>query len=359
MKRKNISLKILTISVFVYMFLGIGMGQAAVVTLGVPETIQEHSNWCWAASSKAVLDYYGSVQTQCAIANWAWGRNDCCGNNDFNWSHACNQANCMYGGSGCIDDILSHWGVSSSGHGSAFSWDTVVARIDVCRPFVIRFGWTGGGGHFLVGYGYDDSGNYVYYMDPWPGNGYTKSLYSWTASASDHTWTHTLEVTTSHACTSCPSLYFWNGSQFEFVNSIFPGTVIPEVEYAGSLLVKGVVPEEGMYFFEVREEELETSRLDMAKLIIVDRPVGTEARYQDSDGKFVLPEGAEATVLSPVFAFHSSIGDVTSPLCCSDNWYVSLSLGDSVTIKFQELPGLDKERDFIFVSEGYYTLILQ
>jgi PKD repeat protein len=77
----------------------------------------------------------------------------------------------------------------------------------------MRFGWTTGGGHFLVGYGYDQNGAYLDYMDPWPGRGDTKSLYSWVVHASDHDWTHTLQFTTNvPRITVSPSSYDF-GSQ--------------------------------------------------------------------------------------------------------------------------------------------------
>ncbi len=75
----------------------------------------------------------------------------------------------------------------------------------------MRFGWTSGGGHFLDGFGYDNDGQYLHYMDPWPGNGYTLSLYSWVVSSSNHNWTHTLQVTTNlPACYAFA--YPWNGT---------------------------------------------------------------------------------------------------------------------------------------------------
>ena len=41
------------------------------------------------------------------------------------------------------------------------------------NPFIIRIGWNNGGGHFVVGYGLQDS---LYYaMDPWFNEGYTIS----------------------------------------------------------------------------------------------------------------------------------------------------------------------------------------
>jgi hypothetical protein len=102
----------------------------------------------------------------------------------------------MYGTSGGLQAILSHWGVNSNARAYALTFPTCVAEIEAGRPFVMRFGWASGGGHFLVNYGYDETG-YLDYMDPWPGHGYTRSLYSWVVSASDHDWTHTLQVTTN------------------------------------------------------------------------------------------------------------------------------------------------------------------
>ncbi len=132
------------------------------------------------------------------MANWAWSRSDCCGNTTYNWSHPCNQPNSMFGTSGSLRGILNNWGVSSSELHRALTWSETVTEINARRPFVMRFGWTSGGGHFLNGYGYDDaSPTYVHYMDPWPGNGYTKSTYSWTVRSTGHNWTHTLRVTTA------------------------------------------------------------------------------------------------------------------------------------------------------------------
>ena len=161
--------------------------------LSFPEKFQEHSQWDWAGSSQAVLDYYGTLPSQCVIANWAWSKNDCCGNDTFKWNHVCNQANYMYGTSKSLQAILTHWGVNSNARDYALAQNTVVSEIDAKRPFVMRFEWTGSGGHFLDGYGI--KGDSLFYMDPWPGNGYTISLYNWVVSSSDHTWTQTLQLT--------------------------------------------------------------------------------------------------------------------------------------------------------------------
>jgi len=67
-------------------------------------------------------------------------------------------------------------------------------QIDSSHPFVIRWGWYAGGGHFIDGRGIE--GNYIYYMDPWPGEGYKIALYSWVVDDGIHQWTHSLELTT-------------------------------------------------------------------------------------------------------------------------------------------------------------------
>ena len=165
--------------------------------LNVPETIQEHSNWCWAGTSKAILNYYGTSADQCRIVNWAFGINYACGNRDFNWNSYANQPNSVYGTGGSVQNILNSWGnLSNSAYSYASSWNSVVWDINNNRPFVIRYGWTNGGGHILVGDGWESSNgtNYVYMMNPWPGEGQTYSTYAYTVSSSDHRWTHTLRM---------------------------------------------------------------------------------------------------------------------------------------------------------------------
>jgi hypothetical protein len=161
--------------------------------LNVPLVTQEHSEWCWAGSSKAVLNYYSRTPSQCQIVNWAYGLNYACGNTTFNWNSYANRPNSLYGTSGSVQNILSAWGVPNSGYNYASSWNSVMWDINANRPFVIRYAWTNGGGHIMVGTGYEtwNGTNYVYIMNPWPGEGDTYSTYSEAVSSYDHNWTHT------------------------------------------------------------------------------------------------------------------------------------------------------------------------
>ncbi|UXI70163.1 C39 family peptidase [Tahibacter amnicola] len=157
---------------------------------------QEHSNWCWAGVAVSVLNRYNQSPSQCSVVNWAFGISHACGNSTFNWNNYANSPNGIYGGGGSIQGILNHWGVRSYGIQNYLRWSTVVTEVNANRPFVMRYGWTGGGGHFIVGYGYNDTSGTqrVAYMNPWPGEGYTWVNYQWAVRASDHAWTHTLRM---------------------------------------------------------------------------------------------------------------------------------------------------------------------
>lgn len=100
----------------------------------------------------------------------------------------------MYGSEGSFQAILQNWGVDNVERAYALSQATVTSEINALRPFEIRWGWYTGGGHFLVGRGIEDST--VYYMDPWPGEGYSIAYYSWVVDNGVHTWTHSLQITT-------------------------------------------------------------------------------------------------------------------------------------------------------------------
>jgi hypothetical protein len=169
------------------------LAQAQTRTLNVPLVTQEHSHWCWAGSSKAVLNFYNKTPSQCQIVNWAYGLNYACGNTTFNWNSNANQPNNMYGSNGSVQNILQAWSVPNTAYSVASSWSSVVSDINANRPFVIRYGWSGGGGHIMVGRGYEAANgtNYIYIMNPWPGEGQTYRTYNSAVSASDHRWTHT------------------------------------------------------------------------------------------------------------------------------------------------------------------------
>ncbi len=154
--------------------------------LDVPDVKQEQSEWCWAGCARSLFLYYGQDVAQCEIANFNWGRTDCCTNPG---STACNNWTWIIPN---VQDILWHWNVASNALWSSASFSTVQTEIDADRPVWARWAWSGGGGHFLLIRGYnDDSGSKVFYMDPWYGESYLTD-YSWMVSGGNHEWTHSL-----------------------------------------------------------------------------------------------------------------------------------------------------------------------
>jgi hypothetical protein len=177
--------------------------------LNVPQVIQEQNQWCWAGCSKCILDYYGFPEQQCDIAEYArtvitwnnFGSVNCC----VDPNQGCNYWNYNYGSAGSIQDILVHFGtISNYGTSSALSTSAIASEASLNHPFVIRWGWYSGGGHFIVGHGI--SGNNVYYMNPWFGEGLHIGTYSWMNDDSVHVWTHT------NVITSAPTAIFENNS---------------------------------------------------------------------------------------------------------------------------------------------------
>ncbi len=171
----------------------------AAVVLDVPEKTQTYNQWCWAGVSQAIFEYYGTFLTQTEIADF--GTN---GYNTWNYLYGSDSEDPYYRQG--INLILDNWGLAST-YGAYYMTQTeVYDRIDAGQPFVIRWGWDSGGGHFLAGHGYD--GDDLYYMDPWFGEGYHIELYDWVVDGANHEWTHSLELTTASPPppTSTPTL---------------------------------------------------------------------------------------------------------------------------------------------------------
>ncbi|BBM88097.1 papain-like cysteine protease family protein [Candidatus Uabimicrobium amorphum] len=149
--------------------------------LNLPQRYQKYNQWCWAGCSEAIFNYFGKNVAQERIAqegtrglniwNWLWGVT----NNPYRKG---------------IRELLSTWGLRSSGVNSRLSYNALQAEINSGRPVVVRWGWDNGGGHFVVCKGLSGSTSYV--MDPWSGP--TVKSYNWLCRGNGHTWTSTLKV---------------------------------------------------------------------------------------------------------------------------------------------------------------------
>ncbi|MFE6050024.1 papain-like cysteine protease family protein [Kitasatospora sp. NPDC056446] len=139
---------------------------------------QEKTQWCWVASGLTIAKFqgYGSTQT------------------DF-----CSRAQPYYGCNNqpaTLDDMAKGWsslGMTHPGSGltSAATFDQVYTDVKAARPVAARIGWTSGGGHMNVVYGFDTSKNTIAVADPWPDTAtYTWWNYNDYVSNSSFRWTH-------------------------------------------------------------------------------------------------------------------------------------------------------------------------
>lgn len=200
-------MKSFVFTLFAAFFICIGQAPAQRL-INVEVTQQEQEQWCWAATSKCVMDYFHRTYNQCEIAEYArnritwgdFGDVDCC----IDASQGCNYWNYMYGTEGSILDILEHFaGILTQPIDDNLTYEQTVSQIDSDYPFIFRWGWSYGGGHFLVMHGYD--GEYVDYMDPWFGEGKKISLFSWVIADESHEWTHTLPITLINSADELPT----------------------------------------------------------------------------------------------------------------------------------------------------------
>jgi hypothetical protein len=155
---------------------------------------QLQSNWCWAAVSASVAQFFGSASPsgaawqQCSVANAELGQTTCCTNGT---TSACNQ------------DWKLDLALTRVGHLAGpvvvgpVAFTDVEGEVDGGRPVGVRIGWYGGGGHFVVISGYDDTngGQQIDIEDPY----YGPSTYDYNTFQSGYQsgagqWTHTYPI---------------------------------------------------------------------------------------------------------------------------------------------------------------------
>src|SRR5690349_4229525 len=114
---------------------------AQTQTAPVSVVKQEQDQWCWAADSKCILDYYGFPNSQCTIVEYArtvrpggyFGTKNCCPVT----SGVCNKPNEIdqnYGIKGMIDHFGQLKSVVNQG---ALAVSKIVSELTAKRPFVI------------------------------------------------------------------------------------------------------------------------------------------------------------------------------------------------------------------------------
>jgi hypothetical protein len=169
----------------------------------VPAYQQEQSNWCWAAcGSMLYWAYKPGTISQCAFVAVSRDNENSnlfdCNNLSSSTANPCtspgtfNSPQSLYTCGGSIENVLDHYGISSTGYGNAFSATDLTNATHAKKHMVARWGWNSGGGHFVVIYRY--SGGNVSYNNPAYGSSYTWTYNTFKTANNQATWTHTLRM---------------------------------------------------------------------------------------------------------------------------------------------------------------------
>lgn len=181
---------------------------AAQTGASVPAYQQEQSNWCWAACGAMIYWAYkpGTI-SQCSFVAVSRDNENSnlfdCNNLSSSTANPCtspgtfNSPQSLYTCGGSIENVLDHYGISSTGYGNAFSQTDLTNATHAKKHMIARWGWNSGGGHFVVIYRY--TGGNVSFNNPAYGSSYTWSYNSFKTSNNQATWTHTLRMDNSAA----------------------------------------------------------------------------------------------------------------------------------------------------------------
>ncbi|MBP2474573.1 hypothetical protein JOF53_003445 [Crossiella equi] len=144
---------------------------------------QQQTNWCWAAAGNTIAAWHGVSITQnnfCALAK-----------------NRSTSANCPNDQAhlGEVQNALRKLNFTNPGSylSNTLTYATIQQQVAADQPIETRIGWSSGGGHMHVLYGYDTTKNWVYWGDPWGSSSrYNWGTYAFYRSNSQFTWTHTL-----------------------------------------------------------------------------------------------------------------------------------------------------------------------
>ena len=182
---------------------------AQTYTLNLTAYKQEQTQWCWAATTRMIDWAYSSVTppSQCSIVNAANNTCDgwfnvCCNTLNGSRPSACtdplgsNFPNSMYGCNGSLSWLLNNYAGANTSYSSSLAYSTVRTNLGNKKMMVARWGWTSGGGHFVVIYGNYTSStgtNYIRYANPGSGSKVSESD-AYFRSNSSRTWTHSIAM---------------------------------------------------------------------------------------------------------------------------------------------------------------------
>ena len=161
-----------------------GAGHSSGPLAGFAMQVQQQTEWCWAAVSASVANFFGSLTwTQCKVAAGELGLN-CCGSD---------------GPQGCNQPWTLHQPLSRVGHfnrmsSASTSFIDSQNEINAGRPLCCRIAWARGNAHFVALGGCSTAPDGTEYVDSYdPFYGLVQKTYADFVSAYltvGDSWTH-------------------------------------------------------------------------------------------------------------------------------------------------------------------------
>jgi hypothetical protein len=96
---------------------------------------------------------------------------------------------------------------------------------------------------------------------------------------------------------SCPFIYSFNGSTYDFIGEIYSGAILPGLERDDYLPLPGLKPVNASYQLKMTNEVQEIQHTNMTELLVVDHSVGTNVLI-DKYGKCHSYQALQAPILA-------------------------------------------------------------
>jgi len=137
------------------------LGGTPSIVVNFQMDYQEEDQWCWAAASKSVCNFYdpNNNWTQCLIVGVALQNNNCCSQR-----FQCNRANVLE----TPLQIVRCYRTTAQ----PLSYQEIEHELNNGNVICARIGWRPRGGHFVSIYGCSTNNGieYLYVGDPWFGD---------------------------------------------------------------------------------------------------------------------------------------------------------------------------------------------
>ena len=144
---------------------------------------------------------------------------------------------------------------------------------------------------------------------------------------------------------SCPFIYSFNGSTYDFIGEIYSGAILPGLERDDYLPLTGLKQVNQSYQLKMTNEVQEIQHTNMTQLLVVDHPTGTNVLI-DKYGQCQSLQSLQA----PRVALDAFSQDILPQICSKDslkyvsNSYIDTKVTDEMYLSFDRPQNMNKAK---------------